>query len=46
LVAGFIFAELLNFSIKEKIYFATAISTAASMTKGTAEVHLEDIEKS
>lgn len=46
MVAGFIFTEILGLTPIQKIYFATAISTASSMTSGTAEVHLQDICKS
>ena len=45
LVAGFIFAELNNYSPIDKITFATSLSTAASLTPGTAEVHLKDLPK-
>jgi tagatose 6-phosphate kinase len=45
LVAGFIFAEVNNYSSINKIEFATALSTAASLTLGTAEVHLKDLLK-
>jgi tagatose 6-phosphate kinase len=45
LVAGFIAGELLGLPDKDKISFATACAAAASLTKGTAELHLSDIDK-
>lgn len=46
LVGGFIFAELLEFQDWQKIYLSTMISTASSMTKGTAEIDIKDFSKS
>jgi tagatose 6-phosphate kinase len=44
MVAGFIVGELLNLKNKDKLAFATAISTQSSTTEGTAEIITSKID--